>query len=198
SDDYDIEESANSEKSDNDFSEFTNNNESNKLVDNEKSDYNSESDDYNIEELANSEKSDNDFSEFMNNYESNQLVDNEESDYDSEAKSLSSLDADKTTIKELFEKVFINDGLTCNSPMEKAYYSAQIFSLLCFKCGDADIVTPIPATQYPLYTECTQKGVKTPTRGKSLKFTALYIWIPVSGADVEHSFSNYKHILDDK
>ncbi|CAG8848997.1 16334_t:CDS:1, partial [Racocetra persica] len=72
----------------------------------------------------------------------------------------------------LFEKVFINDGLTCNSLMEKAYYSAQIFSLLCFNCGDTDIVTPIPATQYPLCTECTQKGVKTPTRGKSLKFIA--------------------------
>ncbi|CAG8848800.1 13949_t:CDS:1, partial [Racocetra persica] len=157
---------------DNDFSEFTNNNESNKLVDNEQSDYNSESDDYNIKELANSEKSDNDFSEFINNYESNQLVDNKESNYYSEAKSLSSLDTDKTMIKELFEKVFINDGLTCNSPIKKAYYSAQIFLLLCFKCGDADIVTPILATQYLLCTECTQKGVKTPTRGKFLKFIA--------------------------
>ncbi|CAG8618905.1 5804_t:CDS:2, partial [Scutellospora calospora] len=162
SDNYDIEELANSEKNDNNFSEFTNNNESNELVDNEE----------NIEELANNKKNNNDFSEFMNNNESNQLVDNEERNYNSEAKNLSSLDADKTTIKELFEKVFINDRLTCNSLIEKAYHSAQIFSLLCFKCDNTDIVTPIPATQYQLYTECTQKGVKTPTRGKSLKFTA--------------------------
>ncbi|CAG8850401.1 455_t:CDS:1, partial [Racocetra persica] len=98
----------------------------------------------------------------------------EESDYDSETRSLSSLellDTNETTIKQLFEKVFINDGLTCNSPIEKAYYSAQIFSLLCFECGDSDISTPIPVTQYPLCAECTQKGIKTPTRGKSLKFT---------------------------
>ncbi|CAG8485646.1 7962_t:CDS:2, partial [Dentiscutata erythropus] len=116
---------------------------------------------YDNNELANCKVNDNNSSESINN----KLVNSEESDYDSETKSLSSLDADKTTIKQLFEKVFINDGLTCNSPMEKAYYSAQIFSLLCFNCGDTDIVTPIPATQYPLCTECTQKGVKTPTRG---------------------------------
>ncbi|CAG8495646.1 3377_t:CDS:2, partial [Cetraspora pellucida] len=108
--------------------------------------------------------------------ESNKLINNEESDYYSETKSLSSLeslDTDKTTIKQLFEKVFINDGLTCNSPMEKAYYSAQIFSLVCFECGNTNISTPIPATQYPLCTECTQKGVKAPTHGKTLKFTTL-------------------------
>ncbi|CAG8848397.1 14780_t:CDS:1, partial [Racocetra persica] len=138
----------------------------NDLIDSEKSD------NYNNENFINSEKSDNDFSEFIDDHENNKLLNNEESDYDSETKSLSSLDADKTTIKELFEKVFINDGLTCNSPMEKAYYSAQIFSLLCFECGNTDIIIPIPAAQYPLCTECTQKGVKTLTRGKSLKFTA--------------------------
>ncbi|CAG8638896.1 6623_t:CDS:2, partial [Racocetra fulgida] len=110
---------------------------------------------YDNNELANCEVNDNDSSESINN----ELVNSEESDYDSETKSLLSLDADKTMIKQLFEKLFINDGLTCNSPMEKAYYSAQIFSLLCFNCGDTDIVTPIPATQYPLCTECTQKGL---------------------------------------
>jgi len=26
----------------------------------------------------------------------------------------------------------------------------------------------------------------------------IYIWLPVSGVDVEHSFSNYKSILSDK
>ncbi|KAF0449754.1 hypothetical protein F8M41_002397 [Gigaspora margarita] len=126
---------------------------------------NNESDDYDSYELANSNESEEDL---------NGSVDSEESD-DSEAKSLTDfelLDADKPTIKQIFEKVFINDGLTCNSPIEKAYYSAQIFSLLCYECGDTNIVIPIPVTQYPLCEECTQKGIKTPTRGKSLKFTA--------------------------
>ncbi|CAG8693403.1 1442_t:CDS:2 [Cetraspora pellucida] len=129
---------------------------------------NGEENNYDNNELANCKVNDNNSSESINN----ELVNSEESDYDSETKSLSSLDADKTIIKQLFEKVFINDGLTCNSLMKKAYYSAQIFSLLCFNCDDTDIVTPIPATQYPLCTECTQKGVKTPTHEKSLKFIA--------------------------
>lgn len=30
------------------------------------------------------------------------------------------------------------------------------------------------------------------------KIALVYIWIPVSAADVERSFSNYKHILDDR
>src|SRR6266540_5919841 len=30
------------------------------------------------------------------------------------------------------------------------------------------------------------------------KIALVYIWLPVSGVDVEHSFSNYKRILDDR
>ena len=26
----------------------------------------------------------------------------------------------------------------------------------------------------------------------------IYIWLPMSGVDIEHSFSNYKSILSDK
>ncbi|CAG8814823.1 29084_t:CDS:1, partial [Racocetra persica] len=144
SDDNDNDELVNSNESDNDNDELVNSNESD--------------DDFNI--FVNSNESDDDFNESVNNNESDKLVDSEKSDYDSETKSLSNfglLDADKPTIKQLFEKVFVNDRLTCNSPMEKAYYSAQIFLLLCYKCGDTDIVIPIPATQYPLCTECIQK-----------------------------------------
>ncbi|CAG8824638.1 544_t:CDS:1, partial [Cetraspora pellucida] len=75
---------------------------------------------YDNNELTNYKVNDNNSSESINN----ELVNSEESNYDSETKSLSNLDVDKTMIKQLFEKVFINDGLTCNSPMEKAYYSA--------------------------------------------------------------------------
>ncbi|CAG8440460.1 9258_t:CDS:2, partial [Cetraspora pellucida] len=103
-----------------------NNNKSNKLVDNEKSDYNSKSNNIDIEEL--------------------EIV--KKNDYNSKTKNLSSLNTDKTMIKESFEKVFINNR-NINSLMEKAYYSAQILLLLCFECDDADIVT----------------------HGKSLKFT---------------------------
>ncbi|CAG8829292.1 32055_t:CDS:1, partial [Racocetra persica] len=63
---------------------------------------------YDNNELANCKVNDNNSSKSINN----ELVNSEESDYDSETKSLSSLDADKTMIKQLFEKVFINDGLT--------------------------------------------------------------------------------------
>ncbi|CAG8798209.1 16193_t:CDS:1, partial [Cetraspora pellucida] len=63
---------------------------------------------YDNNELANCKVNDNNSSESINN----ELVNNEESDYDSKTKSLSNFDADKTMIKQLFEKVFINDELT--------------------------------------------------------------------------------------
>ncbi|CAG8828533.1 12318_t:CDS:2, partial [Gigaspora margarita] len=140
----------------------------NNLIDDKDSDYYYEL--LNSKNDNNSNKSDESIDNEENDYDSEtrslSSLDNKEIDYNSETRSLSSLkslDTDKTTIKQLFEKVFINDGLTCNSPIEKAYYSAQIFSLLCFEYEDTDISTPIPATQYPLCTECTQKGVKMPT-----------------------------------
>ena len=30
------------------------------------------------------------------------------------------------------------------------------------------------------------------------KIALIYIWLPISGVDVERSFSNYKRILDDR
>ncbi|CAG8533894.1 5953_t:CDS:2, partial [Racocetra fulgida] len=94
----------------------------------------------------NSELADNNKNDDYNN-DLNEFVDSEESD-NSEAKSLTEfelLNANKPTIKQLFEK-----------------------------CEDTDIVIPILATQYPLCTKYTQKGSKIPTHGKSLKFT-VYI-----------------------
>ena len=41
----------------------------------------------------------------------------------------------KDNVSKLFEKVKVNDSLTCNSPMEIPYYSSGLFEDICFQCG---------------------------------------------------------------
>ncbi|CAG8654977.1 11364_t:CDS:1, partial [Scutellospora calospora] len=42
-------------------------------------------------------------------------------------------------IQELFTRVFVNDSLTCASPMEKLYYSAKIYPLVCYLCSSSSV-----------------------------------------------------------
>ncbi|GBB94233.1 hypothetical protein RclHR1_23160002 [Rhizophagus clarus] len=44
-------------------------------------------------------------------------------------------DYESDNVSEIFEKVKINNSLTCNSPMEIPYYSSGLFEDICFQCG---------------------------------------------------------------
>ncbi|GES91916.1 uncharacterized protein LOC111136195 [Rhizophagus clarus] len=44
-------------------------------------------------------------------------------------------DYESDNVNEIFEKVKINNSLTCNSPMEIPYYSSGLFEDICFQCG---------------------------------------------------------------
>ncbi|CAG8541736.1 21527_t:CDS:2, partial [Racocetra persica] len=46
-------------------------------------------------------------------------------------------------IYEFFQRVFVNDSWSCASPIEKPYYSAGIFPVVCFLCGNKNITTPV-------------------------------------------------------
>ncbi|RIB27593.1 hypothetical protein C2G38_2240023 [Gigaspora rosea] len=48
---------------------------------------------------------------------------------------------DTTTnpIKELFNHIFVNDSLTCFTPIKKLYYSAKIYPNICYLCGSFKI-----------------------------------------------------------
>ncbi|GES93290.1 hypothetical protein GLOIN_2v1489433 [Rhizophagus clarus] len=56
-------------------------------------------------------------------YESDTEVSNNNDDYESD------------NLSEIFEKVKINNSLTCNSPMEIPYYSSGLFEDICFSVG---------------------------------------------------------------
>ncbi|CAI2167177.1 19849_t:CDS:2, partial [Funneliformis geosporum] len=38
-------------------------------------------------------------------------------------------------VSKLFEKVKVNNSLTCDSSMEIPYYSSELFEDICFQCG---------------------------------------------------------------
>ena len=62
----------------------------------------------------------------------------------------------------VFDIVFVNDKLTCQSPIEVAYYAVHD-DPLCFFCGsEDDLQTPLVA--FPSAT--TVKVVAKPQRGK--------------------------------
>ncbi|CAG8843524.1 25695_t:CDS:2, partial [Gigaspora margarita] len=42
-------------------------------------------------------------------------------------------------IQKIFKNVFVNDSWTCNSPVEKPYYLASIYSEVCYLCGSLNI-----------------------------------------------------------
>ena len=64
------------------------------------------------------------------------------------------LDIDDT----VFSLVFVNDKLTCESPIEVPYYVA-FADPLCFFCG-SEVELVIREDFYPLCSECQEKGCK--------------------------------------
>ncbi|KAF0532935.1 hypothetical protein F8M41_010890 [Gigaspora margarita] len=42
-------------------------------------------------------------------------------------------------IQKIFEKVFVNNSWSCNSPVEKLYYSARIYPIVCYQCENKEI-----------------------------------------------------------
>lgn len=57
----------------------------------------------------------------------------------------------------IFERVFVNDKLTCASPIEAPYY-VTFSDPLCYYCGSEHNLTSTPQT-YPLCDECKEKGI---------------------------------------
>ncbi|CAG8789184.1 11532_t:CDS:1, partial [Racocetra persica] len=57
---------------------------------------------------------------------------------------------------ELFQRVFVNNSWNCASPIEKPYYSAGIFSLVCYLCGNQN-VTKSPKSERSLCVKCNGK-----------------------------------------
>ncbi|CAG8854240.1 37007_t:CDS:1, partial [Gigaspora margarita] len=69
---------------------------------------------------------------------------------DSEANSIEDTTSDP--IQELFNRVFVNDLLTCSTPIEKPYYSAKIYPNICYLCGSSKI--PNVVTSKGLWPTC--------------------------------------------
>ncbi|CAG8789302.1 8501_t:CDS:1 [Cetraspora pellucida] len=53
-------------------------------------------------------------------------------------------DAVNDPIREIFKYVFVNDSWTCDSSIEKLYYSASIYPNVCYLCGSLDVNQPVP------------------------------------------------------
>ncbi|CAG8760376.1 1589_t:CDS:1, partial [Racocetra persica] len=98
-----------------------------------------------------------------NNYEELELDENKD-DYQSgqdddnyntkfrDPEDASTKDATNNPIQELFNHVFVNNSLTCISPIEKPYYSAKIYLDICHLCGSSKI--PNVATSKGLWPTC--------------------------------------------
>ncbi|PIK34174.1 hypothetical protein BSL78_29001 [Apostichopus japonicus] len=56
----------------------------------------------------------------------------------------------------IFERVYVNDKLTCASPIEFPYY-VTFSDPLCFHCGSEHDLTSTPQT-YPLCEKCKDQG----------------------------------------
>ncbi|CAG8457754.1 24796_t:CDS:2 [Gigaspora rosea] len=76
-------------------------------------------------------------------------------------------------VQKIFKNVFVNDSWTCNSPVEKPYYSASIYPEVCYLCGSLDVNQPTPLnTTRPLRSkknlpECEScAGSNDPTKCK--------------------------------
>ena len=54
---------------------------------------------------------------------------------------------------------FVNGSLTCNSVMEKSFYSSCA-DIVCFQCGTDDMVESGVSDVYPLCRRCQSSGVK--------------------------------------
>ncbi len=57
-----------------------------------------------------------------------------------------------------FDVVYINDKLTCDSPIEASYYVVFINDPLCFYCGSEHNHVKSNKDQYPPCNECKELG----------------------------------------
>ena len=72
----------------------------------------------------------------------------------------------------IFNKVFINKRLTCQSPMEIPYYSSFPLEPLCFFCGtDSDLFDYDASTHLPLCQECRDSGSQFEKKRGKATFT---------------------------
>jgi hypothetical protein len=74
------------------------------------------------------------------------------------------------TVKDLFKDIFVNAKLSCQQEIERSYYSAKCFTVICFNCGIADIEIPSSNDTYPYCNECEMGPGFKQKRGKGLKF----------------------------
>ncbi|CAG8841046.1 952_t:CDS:2, partial [Gigaspora margarita] len=80
-----------------------------------------------------------------------------------ETKVRSKRESTKDPIYELFQRVFVNDSWSCVSPIEKPYYSAGIFPIVCFLCGSKNVTKPTN-NEWPLCARCGGKNKKLPKK----------------------------------
>ncbi|CAG8808966.1 31523_t:CDS:1, partial [Racocetra persica] len=108
--------------------------------------------------------------ENKDDYQSSQDDDNYNTEF-RDPEDASTKDATNNPIQELFNCIFVNNSLTCASPIEKLYYSAKIYPDICHLCGSFKIPNvAISKGLQPICHECV--GV-----GGSKKY---YEWKPTS------------------
>jgi hypothetical protein len=64
----------------------------------------------------------------------------------------------------IFEHVYVNDKLTCDSPIQFPYY-VTFYDPLCFYCGSEHDLASTPEI-YPLCVECKKQGKLAKTKNK--------------------------------
>jgi len=69
------------------------------------------------------------------------------------------------SIRELFLRVFVNDSWSCESQVEKPYYSAGIYPDVCIECGNSE-VTRAEKGEHPHCTDCSSNNVISKKRLK--------------------------------
>jgi hypothetical protein len=80
-------------------------------------------------------------------------------------------------VEEIFKKVKVDDGLTCNSPIEVSYYSSGLFEEICFQCGkvsedecDESNKVNVDGGYYYYCSECHTTVSSKKKRAKDTKF----------------------------
>jgi len=99
----------------------------------------------------NMEEEDDDFNENENKQHEPEDSDNESGK--SSDNTNEEIDDVKTSINELFSRVFVNDSWLCSSQVEKPYYSARIYPDVCIECGSLNI-TRIAKDEHPCCSGC--------------------------------------------
>ena len=77
---------------------------------------------------------------------------------------------DPPTVKTLFKRVYVRKNLTCNDPIEVAYYSSERFQLICTHC--ACVCELVVEGQYPICDFCRQQGLMPIFKRKRKSFSS--------------------------